>query len=805
MAYNPTVRVGSDIVVPEPPNWVRTSYTRVQYSQLSTFVYPTGSTEPITLSGNGGTFYLDTLYFDTLKEHLNATPQFMDLEWATQVGTKLSSGILTPQNSIMTRPLVPNQRLVDNGFMNAPVTDSGNFNWESYSMYGKDESCWTAGTKDKKAIVLDDANLAQLAPSGVKIKDLDKVDEKFCLGGGAFQLVVNIKAENAPVEAGQETKVGNVKFTLGDLEMILDVNGNLTAKIAENTVAISIPEATGSQVLPQAQLKGYNFFVISVYPCWNGVCIQSGIQTSPNMISGGGYVPKKAGAGMFDYAKQYNIGDSKSSFDPRNPAEVKIESPPEVTVTLGGKEGSLDVEKTDCSVSVAFAPLFFIQSSVFAHCIRGSIGVSGYTYTYTGYPIWTNNNTAYVFDLESARFQDTGIAIDGAPNSHIFKSNGKLSIAEDNFQRVCGEVLGMIIEMKEEIAQPYPNSKGEHPIKGDQERYIKAVTSSYNLDASSGSVSIDMFGANDKNYEKYIQSVGALTVQVFGWEGLNGQGGRILAGYSWCANEIKNASGFDVELSVKGVETRLDEVNLINPPIMDGYLFSECASYICQAAGVAFDLTSANDIQLQMTTDINSVIYNWTTGITCKAALEQICKDTANRWFPYDGKIIFYALDSNGAPKNYVGKQFSLLGKGIQQYDARPDFDNIRNTALLIAMEKPPAGKGRTFPESWPMIPIMSVRKQVTDPVIPWQKGICYTYPGFTTQKALDKMASNVISASIKYDLFGSVTIPGRIVSPLDKVTIDDTGSGETFTVVSVQQNVNLESKSWTTSLELMR
>jgi hypothetical protein len=220
---------------------------------------------------------------------------------------------------------------------------------------------------------------------------------------------------------------------------------------------------------------------------------------------------------------------------------------------------------------------------------------------------------------------------------------------------------------------------------------------------------------------------------------------------------------------------------------------------------VAFDLSSANDVQLTISTDINSVIYNWTTGITCKSALEQICKDTANRWFPYDGKIIFYALDSTGAPKNYIGSTFTLLGKGIQSYDARPDFDNIRNQCLLIAMEKPPAGKGKTFPENWPAIPIVSIRKTKTNPEIPWQRAICYTYAGFSTQPELDKMADNVVRSSNKYELFGGTTIPGKIVSPLSRVKISDSSTDESFVVVSVQQNVNLESKSWTTTLELQR
>lgn len=799
---NPTVTIGSDIFVPSPPNWVRTSFTRIQYSQLSTYVTDTSFSD-LYLSGIGGTFYQDTLFFDTLDDHAEKVPAFVTSDWYwINGGAELSSGILTPQNSIMPRPIVPSQKVVDNGFMNAPSTDSGNFNWEHNSMLGIDDSCWTAGTKDTKSVVYR-TTAGTLHPYGVNIPNIDEVDEKFCLGGGAFQVVINIKPENPSTDRVSDSKLGSISLTLGDLELKLDVNGNLVASIDSSSISLSLPDATGSQVLPQSQLKGYNFYVISVYPCWNGVCVQSGIQTSPNMITVGGYVPKKQGAGFFDYAPTYTVGKSKLTFDPRNPKEIKVKSPEEVTVTLGGKEGILEIERENCTVSLAFAPLFFLKSTKFCHAIRGSIGVDGYTYTYKGYPIWTDNGSSYTFDLNNTTFIDTNIEA-GSTNSNIFKMVGEIKTAETNYQRKCAEVLGMIIEMKEEISQPHPNSKGEHPL-GSHEDYIKSVSSSYSLDASSGSFVVDMYSFSGKTYTSFTQGVGAITASVVGWEGLVGGGGRILTGYSWTGNEIKSTSGYDVELVVRGVESRLDDVSLINPPIMDGYQFSECATYICQAAGVSFDLASSNDVQLAISTDINSVIYNWSTGITCKSALEQICKDTANRWFPYDGKIIFYALDEVGAPKNYTSNTFSLMGKGIQQYDARPDFDNIRNQCLLIAMEKPPTGKGKTFPEDWPVIPITSLKKQDTDPFIPWQRAICYTFPGFTVQEELDNMAENIMRSTIKYELFGSVTIPGKIVAPLDKVSLDDTGSSVLYTVVSVKHNVNLEAKAWTTSLELMR
>lgn len=838
MKYNPTVSIGSDIVVPEPPNWSRKTYTRVQYSSLSSFNY---NGEDLQLSNVGGTMYLDTLFMYSLMEMTNSgleKPSFIsDDEWQSmESGT--TSVIITPQKSLMPRPLVPSQLLVSNGFYKAGVDQQGVFNWAIDS--GSEQAITHPSSADEAECVFIGGNGTNFI-NKIQVCDpqgnppaLSDVDVDNMVSGGAFQLGFRIikrdgdgisiqeatkySESGGTYETGTGTEDGmakanaKIKIELGQLSITINGDGDCIASCGGPSFSINLKRSISEKVMPQAKTTQGPEIIISVIPCWNGVVIQSGIQDGEEMSTkSGAFVPYKPGEGLFAHCPEVNITSGgggipfkniKTYFDIRNPTELKINNN-DVEVDLGAPGDSLFVTAENCSIVCAYVPLFFPPKSKFIHAIRGNLPVSQYVYNYRIFPIWTENGTSSSLGYNDL-FEQTGFGAFFGDTS-VFKSEFLISISGGGYTRNAPEIFGSIIEMEEIVSSVYENKKGTQTLSSKSD-FIRKVTVSNSLGSNSGNLLLDWYGISKNT--PYAKETGAITITANGWNNMPEKMpnfAKIFTGYTWEASENKSKNGYDVTVNLVGLGQRLDDVHLITPPIFDGYFFSEAVEYICKACGVSFDISQANNPRLCMTTDINSVIYNLTTGISCKSALEMICKDCANRYFyTNDGKLMFYAVNKDGTPKYELSKTFSFDGIEIDQNDMSPSFDNIRNYVVLIAMKKTKEMTGKDFPDGWIPIPITSIRKSETNPVIPWQRAICYTLPGFLEIEEVDLIADTLERSSKKYELLGSVTVPGIGIQPLDKVSISDSWGNQLYWVVSVNQNVDLESKSWTTSLELM-
>ncbi len=820
MTYNPIVTISSDIEIPAAPMWSRKTYTRVNYSSLTSFIYD-GSTSNLSLSNVGGSMYLDTLFFQSMFDF--AEPPFMSTyEWQGSASS-LSSVVLTPQKSIMPRPLVPSQFLIGNE-MNGPASTAV-FNWEleeggtanSRPTSSDEASCVSIGQNGVNGI-----NKLSLSQGNVSAPKLDGVDSNNLITRGAFQIAfrildsdsdgVGIQSQAGPnpnVAADGGSKANSkVTITVGDLVLIVNGTGECLASCGGGSYSISLKRSLTEQVMPQAKSPVGPDVVISVIPCWNGVIVQSGIQDGDELSSkSGAFVPLHSGEGLFAHAKKYNISTGgggiltkniQTFFDIRNPEPIEIDNNG-VHVSLAGD--GIYVSAENCCIVLAYVPLFFPPVSKFLHAIRGNLPVSQYVYNYSLYPIWTQNDSNANLSYDE-KFQQTGF---GAyfGNTSVFKSEFEIDLG--GYTRVAPEIFGAIVEMEEVVSSVYQNSSGSQTM-ASKSAYIKKVTSTNSLSSNSGSVTLDWFGYSKT--DKYKKEIGAIKIRAQGWTNMPNimpQFATLFTGYTWEANENKSKNGYEINVSLVGVTKRLEDVNLIVPPIFDGYFFTEVADYICKAAGVSYDFTEANNPRLCMTTDINSVIYNLTTGTTCKNALDLVCKDCANRYFQdLDGKLIFYAVNRDGTPKYGKSKIFSFTGIEIDQNDVSPSFDNVRNYIVLIAMKKTKEMTGKDFPESWIPIPITSIKTHDTTPNIPWQKAICYTLPGYLEVEEVDLIADSLDRSTKKYELLGNVTVPGLQIQPLDKVSLGDNWGTQLYWVVSVNQNVDLEKKSWTTSLELM-
>ena len=836
---NPEVTIGADVSVPTMSVFTRTIYTRVQYSGENFFVLPPNK-EEFSLVGQNS-FFLYPLS-DSVPTP-SAVPSFVSKRSYNTTFAPSPSGFLTAQYSLMPKLMVPSQKIVDNGLKDS--IQEGVFNWESV---GEDE---TEEEKAKDRVSSDDAQSsvifikglgdkvkkAKLSPNVSQVpSEMSDIDKNMTIGGGAFQMIISFldtdlpgkalldegtaypaTGEGAGLSESPDDKIQpKVIIKLGNLQLSVDMDGKcvgswLTGE--KNTASVNLIDGTGEECLPQARAastdKGQTF-ALTVYPLWDGVVIQSGVQTAKNIVSASAvYLPVIQKASLFQYAElKTRDNGTQVPFDPEDPDQIFIKTQlgaKSVIPDLGDSGSELFLEAHSCNCVAAFAPIYFTKEMKVVHTMSGNRAVNGYSYSYVGYPIWTDNGTDYHV-ASPITFQDSGLDGPAEFTCVMQSSDITLSSSSDRYQRRAGEMFGEIIAMQETIPVPSASVPPTYNngITG-WEDYITGVNITSDLDSSGGSITFDKYGATDGEGQntRILQHVGKLSINLKGCYNTNGATDgdynteTLFKGYSWTADEDVSNEGVSVTVNLAGVEKRLEDIQLINPPIFDGYKFVDVATYICEFAGVSYDFSNADSsIRLQMSTDpIESVCFNWTTGMGCRQALDLICKETAHGYLPLDGKIFFFQRGQDGIP-NYRGKVWNgFTGVNIQSLNQNPDFDNLRNQIVLIGMRQVTEEAQKNFPSDFPLFPITTMVSNNTTPDIPWPKRLCYTLPGYPSQKELDVIADKIAAGSNYYEIMGTTTIPGANIKPLD-VFLD-------YVVIGVRHNIDLVGKSWTTTLDL--
>lgn len=833
---NPSVEIGSTMYTDQLNNFERKLYTRIQYAGEPFFILPPDSDDVFLVGQNSFFLYPMQEYFTSAYQ----MPSFLAQESYSNGFAKTPTGFQTAQMSLMPKLLVPSQYLIDNGLKDS--IQEGVFNWSQGDL-----------TRDK--VSSDDAQSSvvfikalgnvykevRLNPRNCFVpSEVSDIDTQQVVGGGAFQMAISFLDTDIPSQSTRSEGTAypddyysdgynlasstddkiqpRLSIRLGDLEISLDMDGKCIASWItgeKNTATINLVSGTGEECIPQAKAASTDrgkTFALTVYPLWDGVVIQSGVQTGTNLInSSSAYLPVIQQASLFECADMKVREDgTKVPFDPENPDEIFITTNYQgksVIPNLGNASSELILTIYNCNCRVAFAPLFFHKRLKLIHAALGNRAVNGYTYVYQAYPIWTDNGSQYKVDSPIAFTSNDQEGI--AEFTEVLRSDDiVLSTENEEYSRVAGELFGEILEMKETIPNtPYPEPEAYQNGIPNWSDYITSISISSTMESCTGSITFDRYGALDGDQasldEKMVQNIGKISISANGCYNTNAsQSGDssssdIFYGYTWTASENKSKDGADVTINLVGPEKRLEDIQLVNPPIFDGYKFVDVADYICKFAGVKANLANADqNVRLQMSTDpIETVCFNWTTGMECRQALDQICKDTAHGYIPLDGEIFFFQRGRDGIP-SYRGKQWTdFSGENIQTVDTNPDFDNLRNEILLIAMRQVPEEALKDFPPEFPLFPITTMIKNTTNPVVPWPKRFCYTLPGYLTQNKLDEIAGNVAASSSFYEIMGNTTIPGANIKVLD--TFLD------YIVIGVTQNIDLVSKTWTTSLNL--
>ena len=325
--------------------------------------------------------------------------------------------------------------------------------------------------------------------------------------------------------------------------------------------------------------------------------------------------------------------------------------------------------------------------------------------------------------------------------------------------------------------------------------YILNLSVTVSIDGSSGNITLDKFGFAGQDAVT-TQSVGAITLTATGGEGT--VAGSIFQGLALGLGENANSDGATWNIPLIGLEKKLDDIALINVPFLDGEDLDDAIDFLARYAGILTDLANAPNaatIQLQTSEDVNVARYDWKSGTSVRTALDEALSSRLHGYVIRDGKIFVYEKNVSGLPVTLGPDREPLYpDTKYMNYDQTPDFEDIRNEIVVIGLQAITGGQGTN--QAVPTIPRIKTLSSVTIPDIPWAKSVVQPLSGVLSLAEVREQAEANQAESIVYGLIGRVSIPGNA----DIKPYDQWGG---LVIFSVTHNMDFQSKSWTTDLEL--
>jgi len=865
---NPVITVTNSIPKPSDVQTVRTTYALKVFSETSFFVYPfNGGSSTFDPSTLGNEAYLWYMYEDA-ENMMSVPPNPLCPDFVTAgVWNKLytaPSGFVTANNSIMPKIVTPSMLLVDNGItmtnelFSSHYIDNATdyqllFNWnlDTFPNTGTAivptewfDYAQTSPETAKRYVSIKSKNDLPVAPGAPVLSQeivihMDsptytytpepdwehKVDGvENLVGGGAFVLLLNVvktvQAGANPTGASP-TDIGahpwSVEITFGDVTMKLAESSAMSVKIAGDPegdveTKVNLAEGMSKEGPPQQeQFVETKPIILGVYPCWNGLMVVSGQQETKEVVASASTFCRK-----FRAASIQDTTYCGTWFDPANPANVEVgigTGATDVTVDFGT---TMTVKAENCRFDIAYLPRFFGPAMSTDGWLLLPDDTADVTYAYDIYTIWTKNGTT--FDLTPAPTM-TASGIQGAEaNTQYWYANWSLANnTAPHLLRKAGEIFGYILRTRETRTQSILNKNGGFNLTWnggtpgatgatDWKKYIKSVSVAIGIDGSSGQVVVDKYGVAGQEAEA-VQSIGAIVLDATG--GDNTVPGYIFYGLAMGTSTSDQVGDATWTIPLIGLEKKLDDIALINPPYMDGETLSYAIDYLSKYAGIEADLSAApnaSTVHLSATQEINSARFDWKSGTSVKTALEDVLQDV-NHWYCVrDGKIYIYELGTMAG--NYgipvilgPDRAGGYDSTNMMTRDKTPDFDDLRNYVIGLALQQVPEGTGTEITKV-PTFPMLNIQTKTTTPALPWARCWVRAFPSPLTTAALDQIVQRMSYMSSVYEITGSLTIPGNAnIKPYDTWVT----SGVTLIIVSVTHNVDLQAKTWTTSMEFMK
>ena len=837
---NPVVSFGNQIPVPSDPKLTLNFFEYIKFDDPETNMMTyakhewTSDRSRFEPNGKGFKFFSWISLFDALD---TTRPSVVSGPiWDKYQDS--ASGFVTPYGSMMAKQIVPSAILVDNG-----ITDGSGkylsyyrgdgaatqdlFNWEltevnGLTPSGSDVSQYTRVAPDIGSSYISVSAKDDLIPKNsftLELKNPNnpplgsangwlKEDSSDLVVSGAFQVMLNVtKSVPAGAEPGSASKnPWKVELSFGDVILSITDGGACRVTVLGegdgNTGVANLVEAKTKEGMPQQQkIIGKTPYLINVYPVWNGIIVTSGVQESPQSVkSSSCYVPKLRAASI----QKAPYG---TPFDPKNPAPIEVgvgpDGPESVLVKFGD---TMTAYCENCKVELAYVPCLFTKLSVMDYWRTVAADTEESQYTYNIYPVWTKNGTAMEVGV-AQKLTLTDIPGAGG-NFYAYALAAIGQLTPPAMTRRSAEIFGMMLHTIEEKEYTVKNGNGAFFLtwtggggggaggSGGWKDYVQSVSVNVSVAGSSGSVTIDRLGAGGQGaYAR--QSVGAFTMSVDG--GYGTQSGSIFQGLAMGTADAKDTSGGTWTIPLVGLEKKLDDIALINPPLLDGYKLGEVIDFLSKYAGLVADTSNADtNVEMPISESIDKPRFDWKTGTPVREALEETMNETNHLYVVRDGVIFFYQANAATGLPLYSGTDWAgqYPNTKIVMEDISPDFEDLRNEVVIGMLQPIPDGQNTEWDKSM-MMPRIELVNQNTVPDIPWARSQFKALPGNLTEAEAQGAIARMQANSSSYVVLGKTTIPGNAdIKPYDR--------WGWLVIYGVSHNVDLQGKKWTTDLEFM-
>jgi hypothetical protein len=840
---NPVASIGNSIPEPGDPSLTRKTYTLVEFDAQTFYGYKVGEQPTFSPADRGESFFMMVPLYDALattKPGFVTQKNWFDGGNPQNVAIFPSVFVSGAWNSIMPKILIPSDILVDNGLSTAAVPTTSAFfawvwpdflydlfNWQiktvngaavpagdfyKYAQVGASFGSQYCVSKAKKddSIATNQMVVELNNPSSPPTGDWDE-DE--LVVGGAFVLMLNVtplRPAGADPNLVQQN-AWTVKIEFGEVTMLLDQTGALDIVISSGTSddvhqKANLIEGKAKQGPPQQEhINDKQPYIIVVYPVWNGLVVSCGLSdASSSLPSTSQFVIKNRKASI-------KISPYSNWFNPQSPANVVVTAPADVLVDFGDK---MTITANECRFDWCYLPCFFSRQGWFDEFFIVNDNMPGDVgYSFKIYSIYTLNATSYTV---SETLSNTGVA-GPTPDTHYMKDAWVMSYVAGAqppyfFPRFGPQVFAAILETTETRQFPIKNGNGSFNIAftpsspadpsptSSWHDYIQSISVTTGLDGSSGTITVDKFGIAGQE-AAVTQSIGAVTITATG--GYGTVPGSIFQGLGMGIAENLSPDGATWTVPLVGLEKKLDDIALINIPFFDGYPLSTVVDFLARYAGINYDLSNAPTaalVNLGISEDLNVPRFDWRTGTNVKTALDDVMKDTAFLYVVRDGMIYIYEEDDVTGLPVYLGPDRNPGGltypnTKVTVIDRTPDFEDLRNELVAVALQGVSAGQGTNFAAT-PMVPRIAALSLTTTPDVPWAKSGIDSLPGYLSESDLNTYLSRWARKARLYIISGKTTIPGNAdIKPYDR--------WNGYVISSVTHNLDFQNKTWTTDLEL--
>lgn len=374
--------------------------------------------------------------------------------------------------------------------------------------------------------------------------------------------------------------------------------------------------------------------------------------------------------------------------------------------------------------------------------------------------------------------------------------------------------------------------------------FITDVSVQSSLGDVSGSLSFDAYPIyGNLDNIKVAQSIGQLNLKI------KDDTKNIFTGYGMELKSNVSESSHTVGVTLAGVQKKLEDMKLAAAPFWDGDRLQSICAYFESYAKITLKMVNFTTTTLSgglhpafavgttvtgstgtwksnSETVVNTVSiehpdfrvprsFDWRkpavdfqTGTSCLEALNKLAEMVSCAFVVQpDGIGYFFELNDYGIPY-YVYNQdeknvVSFPASEIISVNISPYLENKYNCFVTFGFLQKRDKKDNKIVENSVQMGAMYTLKDVSDTLVdyPWARAAVNVENGFLTKSELGEIHANNVKFGVADIYQGTVTVPGN--TQIDHIYQRIKVCGIDFFVISIDHNINLQSKEWTTSYGL--